>query len=229
MLVYAITNSVDGRRYIGMTECALDVRWSQHKKAAAKGSKTYLYAAMRKYGADAFEIEILAQVLPGFNRSVLGSLERQLIAQEGTLVPNGYNMTVGGDGLPKGETNPNCGRKASEETRAKVKAGWSDERKAAAREMMRLRHATPGYTEMVNAASMTEAAAVNRNKSWTPERRARQAALARMVCARPGRNEKIRATMQSEEFAEVMQKNWTPERRAAQAERMREFRSRSAE
>ena len=205
MLVYAITNSVDGRRYIGMTKCALGARWSQHKKSAKAGVKTYLYAAMRKHGFAAFRVEMLAQVMPGFDRGVLADLERALIAQEGTLVPNGYNMTPGGDGLPSGEANPNFGRKASEQRCAKIKAGWTDERRAKAVESARKNFHNAETREKVNVALKSESFAVKARANWTPERRAAAAERALVLCA--------------------TRKPWTPERRAAQAERMRNLRS----
>ncbi len=98
MIIYCITNRMSGRRYIGMTVMRLPKRWENHRYAMRKGVKTALYDAMREYGEDAFMIEPIASLLPGFTRKELGKAEQEIILQEGTLVPNGYNLTAGGDG-----------------------------------------------------------------------------------------------------------------------------------
>lgn len=117
-----------------MTESTLAVRWSQHKKVAKRGSPTALHAAIRKYGVASFSVSSMVSVLEGVGRDALCEIERLLIAQENTMAPAGYNMTPGGDGLPKGETNPNFGAVRSEKTRAKLRAGWTDARRAKLRE-----------------------------------------------------------------------------------------------
>ena len=224
MIVYAVTNLINGKRYIGITEGTLARRWVWHKTAARAGAKTYLHAAMRKYGPESFKTEVLAQVMPGFDRGVLCEMEKLLIAQEGTLTPKGYNMTPGGDGLPRGAENPNFGRKASAEKRQKIKAGWTDERKVEAAKTARKNFHGAETREKINASLKKQAFKDKVRASKTPERRAEAAERARVLCRQPGRREKTSATMRSDSFAEVMKKSWTPERRSAQALRMTEMR-----
>src|SRR5208337_259884 len=50
---------------------------------------------------------------------------------EGTLAPGGYNMTPGGDGVPKGTVSWISGKKHVPETLDKMSAAWTPERKAA--------------------------------------------------------------------------------------------------
>jgi group I intron endonuclease len=94
MICYQITNLINDKRYIGYTTRSIEERWYRHI-ANSKVRKTALYLAINKYGVDNFIIEEIA-----FAKTVedVKLLEIDLIAQEQTLVPNGYNMTIGGDG-----------------------------------------------------------------------------------------------------------------------------------
>lgn len=126
MIIYAITNELNGKRYIGMTEMTLARRWYSHVHSARSGRNSPLYHAIRKYGEDAFVIESLAEMIPGMGRDDLMAMEMRLIAQEGTLCPAGYNASPGGKSLPKGykHTSPSrlTGRTLSPEVRAKMSA-----------------------------------------------------------------------------------------------------------
>jgi len=97
MLVYKITNNVNGHGYIGITQCALAKRWREHLCAARTGSDKRLYRAMRKYGTDNFSIAALYEA-DSFQE--LQAVERGLIAAHGTYASNGkgYNLTAGGEG-----------------------------------------------------------------------------------------------------------------------------------
>jgi hypothetical protein len=47
--IYLITNTVNGKVYVGKTIGELRRRWSQHIKVAKKGSPTHFSNAIRKY------------------------------------------------------------------------------------------------------------------------------------------------------------------------------------
>lgn len=111
MILYKLTNKVNGKAYIGFTTGDIRRRWAGHKCAANKGNSRPLYRAIRKYGADAFEIEIIgsAETL-----EEIKSKEQDAIIEHNTFYSNnlGYNMTDGGDGghyvnRAKGENNSN--------------------------------------------------------------------------------------------------------------------------
>lgn len=97
MLVYKITNNVNGHGYIGITQCALAKRWREHLCAARTGSDKRLYRAMRKYGTDNFSIAVLYEASSFLELQVV---ERGLIAEHGTHASSGkgYNLTSGGEG-----------------------------------------------------------------------------------------------------------------------------------
>jgi group I intron endonuclease len=86
--VYLITNSTNGKRYVGKTTKTIASRFRGHLAAVKKGSASIFHRALRKYGKDAFVIEVLEET-----DNHVGA-ERRYIAQ---LRPE-YNMTDGGEG-----------------------------------------------------------------------------------------------------------------------------------
>jgi group I intron endonuclease len=175
VIIYCIVNRINGRRYIGMTAMRLMKRWESHVYAMRKGIKTALYDAMRSYGSDAFNIEAVASLLPGLARTDLCAVERELIAQENTLIPNGYNLTAGGDGgLTKKPDAAHVARFVaacqSPEVRAKKSAALRG-RKWSAEERER-RHANfleKGY-EKRRSCSDEYRAMMSRAKKGTPNK-----------------------------------------------------------
>lgn len=97
MLVYKITNNVNGHGYIGITQCALAKRWREHLCAARTGSDKRLYRAMRKYGTDNFTIAVIREAT---SFEELQRFECELIIEHNTHAKNGrgYNLTAGGEG-----------------------------------------------------------------------------------------------------------------------------------
>lgn len=120
MFVYKITNCVDGKAYIGITTKSVQSRWKAHLCSAfVKNVNYYLYNAMRKYGKEAFSVETLYEAV---SHKELLSVEKGLIAQYGTYATaNGYNQTLGGEGVFGLKWKP----EALEKARARVKAWLS--------------------------------------------------------------------------------------------------------
>lgn len=121
MIIYKLTNQVTGRIYIGQTVTSLARRWSQHS-TSMKNSP--LYNAFRKYGPENFTIEAICTAL---DPEHLNELERYFIYYYNSLVPNGYNLTSGGDSAftrskytKELQRKAMTGRVPSEETRAKI-------------------------------------------------------------------------------------------------------------
>lgn len=98
-LVYIAKNTVNNNVYIGATKRDLKTRVYDHKKTYNNPeSRLYdlkLYSAMRKYGFDNFEFEILEEC----EDSNLDELEKAYI-QKYNSVKNGYNEALGGKGKP---------------------------------------------------------------------------------------------------------------------------------
>jgi group I intron endonuclease len=95
MIIYKITNTINGKVYIGKTAREFLVRMDEHKRGMKK-TKYPLYSAMRKHGWDNFKWEVLAETN---NEENLNELEIKYVAQFNSLVTqHGYNLTLGGEG-----------------------------------------------------------------------------------------------------------------------------------
>lgn len=93
MVIYLITNKIDGRQYVGQTVQSIKNRWKQHKCSKPKYNSA-IHHAIKKYGADNFRIEVIdhCNSLEELNKS-----EQLWIVAFDTLAPNGYNLTYGGE------------------------------------------------------------------------------------------------------------------------------------
>ena len=93
-VIYKIYNDINDKVYIGQTVRTMDRRWKEHLNAAQGANRnTALYNAMRKYGIESFHIEMVKEC----SEKELDYYEEYYIKQFNSLVPNGYNMTTGGD------------------------------------------------------------------------------------------------------------------------------------
>lgn len=92
MLIYKITNNLNGKVYIGQTVRTLEARKWQHINAAKNGCRTHLYSAIRKYGVENFSFRTIRRA-----RSVeeLNRLELYYISKYDSI-KSGYNMVDGG-------------------------------------------------------------------------------------------------------------------------------------
>jgi group I intron endonuclease len=95
-VIYQITNCFDKKIYIGQTIKNIVDRFKEHKYSANKGSNLYLHNAMRKYGAEKFNIEIIDVAN---SKEELDALEQDYIYLLNSMAPNGYNLSVGGEGV----------------------------------------------------------------------------------------------------------------------------------
>ena len=72
-------------------------RWAQHVSLASRGSSFLVHRAIRKHGASSFLVEII-ETVEGTHDDLMAAEIRHIAAQ-GCLVPNGYNLTPGGEGV----------------------------------------------------------------------------------------------------------------------------------
>lgn len=99
--IYKIENKVNKKAYIGQS-IHIEQRWLEHKQPSIYNNpnhKSYsyaLYEAFRKYGIDNFEFSIIEEC----SKEQLNEREKYWI-QYYDSYNNGYNMTLGGDGVAK--------------------------------------------------------------------------------------------------------------------------------
>ena len=113
--IYRILNKITKKCYIGETKC-LDVtrRWNQHKKTIEnnKGCCPALRDAVIKYGIENF---VFTVVVICFDDDRF-KCEKEYIQKYNSVVPNGYNITNGGEGGGGFQ-----GKKHTEEIKNKIK------------------------------------------------------------------------------------------------------------
>ena len=112
--IYKITNKIDNKTYIGKTTQELELRWKDHQK---KGSNCrYLKYALKKYSIENFKFQLVCITFD----NQLNDMEIKYIKQYNSLVPNGYNLRLGGD---SGKHHEETKRKIGESLKKKYKNG----------------------------------------------------------------------------------------------------------
>ena len=128
MLIYKITNTVNGKIYVGQTIRTLEERKWQHINTAKHGHKNHLYNAMQKYGIENFKFEKICDV---DNIEDLNILERYYIAKY-NCIEDGYNMVDGGNNnvmFLDDVKRKHAERMRSKETRSKISQSMKQYRK----------------------------------------------------------------------------------------------------
>lgn len=96
--IYKISNNFDDKIYIGLTtkKIAKD-RWYQHRylaKHLSSSDNSYLHRSMNEHGIDNFIFEVIEEI----DDDKLPEREQYWINKFNSYVPNGYNLTLGGEG-----------------------------------------------------------------------------------------------------------------------------------
>ena len=99
--IYKVTNTINGKVYIGQTIRTIPVRWEEHVKYSfssvqGKSYNSILHRAIRKYGADAFTVEEVEQCDDEF----LSERETYWIRHYDST-NRGYNVFLGAKGYHK--------------------------------------------------------------------------------------------------------------------------------
>lgn len=95
--VYAITNQINGKKYIGVTRRDPFVRYKEHICLANSDSLAKIHCAMRKHGVENFKLEILESNVPD---ELAGQKEQEYILKYNSFYHDGhgYNVNDGGRG-----------------------------------------------------------------------------------------------------------------------------------
>lgn len=95
-IVYKITNKINGKIYFGLTTRTLKQRFDSHLSAVRQGSKFRFHNAIRKYGVDSWDLEIVAE---SDDMNFIRKKEEELISEYNTTNNAfGYNAKPGGCG-----------------------------------------------------------------------------------------------------------------------------------
>jgi group I intron endonuclease len=149
MILYKITNKVNGKSYIGQSTRSIETRWKQHcRKTKSRYKCTLLYYAIQKYGSEAFEIKPLARCN---SLDEMNHREEYYIKIFNTMSKNGYNLTTGGKSrTPSVESRRKMsragkGRKKSKKHRDNISMALSGRSKSASHKI-NISNSTNGLT-----------------------------------------------------------------------------------
>ena len=130
-VIYKIEHRESGKVYVGKTARTLGIRMNEHLyNSRSHCKKSYIDLAIGKYGIDAFEVSVIEEC---DTEEKLNEREQYWIACYDCKIPNGYNITSGGDGVSGNErsleyrkkmSEANKGKKRSLETRKKMSEIW---------------------------------------------------------------------------------------------------------
>jgi hypothetical protein len=91
--IYLITNTINGKVYVGKTEDSIEHRFKEHicdsRKERCKNRP--LYRAMNKYGVENFKVELIEE-------TDIPEIREEYWIEYYNSYHNGYNATRGGDG-----------------------------------------------------------------------------------------------------------------------------------
>lgn len=90
MIIYKITNKINGKYYIGQTTQGIERRWKDHCK---NSNKSAISLAIKKHGKENFFIESIVKC---DSVEEMNKRETMCIKVLNSLAPNGYNIEVGG-------------------------------------------------------------------------------------------------------------------------------------
>lgn len=99
--MYCITNSINGKKYVGQTIRNPKQRFYEHCNKYCKAASLIRFA-IRKYGKDKFKFEILETC---YSREELNAREAYWIRKLGSLNPLGYNLESGSGKHSAGRAN----------------------------------------------------------------------------------------------------------------------------
>ena len=216
--LYRITHRESGKDYVGVSVCVKN-RWKSHRSHARRGVVTPFYAALRKYGPEAFDWVVIARA-----RNYVAACALERMARH--LGLGSYNLTMGGEGAfdPSPETRArmraaqrtrvlspeaktrmlegaraaNTGRKASEETRAKLRAAQANRVLSPEAEARMLRGARKGFTGHTHTeAARAKIRDTHAGRKRSPETIARMQAAARLRWADPEYRAKVTAAIRA--------------------------------
>ena len=181
MIIYKIENKINGKIYIGQTRRALEERMKEHqKKSSIVYGNSYIDNAIQKYGIENFKIDVVEKC----NTSdELNEREIFWIKFFNCKVPNGYNLTDGGEGCTGHIVTAETRKKLSESHKGKCGRICSEETK------LKISSANKGHSVSEEARAMMSAA--HKGKKLSEETKAKMSAAKKnkrpIICNETGK------------------------------------------
>lgn len=101
--IYKFENKVNGKIYVGQTTRKVKTRYKEHLRASIKElDQLPIHRAIKKYGIENFIFEIIYEIENDCKEKLiddLNNLEISYITELNCIVPNGYNVSVGGHNI----------------------------------------------------------------------------------------------------------------------------------
>jgi group I intron endonuclease len=120
--IYLITNKINGKQYVGQTQCEdIWTRWKQHMKIDSCSLGRYIANAYKKYGIENFDFKIICVC---FDENC-DDYEDEYVKKFNTIVPNGYNLRGGGGN--RGKHHPETLKLMSEKLKGRIWTPMTDE------------------------------------------------------------------------------------------------------
>jgi group I intron endonuclease len=174
MIVYLITNKINGKKYVGQTIQPIEDRWRQHSVYDLHKLDFLLYRALRKHGVENFEIK---EIDGANDQTELNYREWLWIHKLETNSPEkGYNVRLGGrnGSLPE-ETK----KKISEAQRGEKAHWWgkkqSDETKNKRADTFKVK-GYPRQGASLSKEARDKISTANKGKKFSLEARAKMSA-----------------------------------------------------
>ena len=214
-VIYCATNTINGKQYVGKSILSIESRKSSHISQSSKDSRILFHRAIRKYGTEAFEWSILKECDATFDDDDLSLFECYFIRKLKTKVPNGYNLTDGGEGqsgwVPTEEIRQkmriaHTGLKASDRARANMRKAQAGKTVSEATKIkMRVSGKVKIFTEQ-HKKNLSVAQKIAQNKVNVVEKH--QENSIRMWQA-PGHRDRMAAIQSTEEYKKRMSESVT--------------------
>jgi len=204
IVIYCHIHRESGKRYVGQTRLTMRRRWLQHLGCVRRGSTYFFHAAIRKYGADAFDHIVLEGV--DSEKAANEAEKRWITLYKSNNSAFGYNLHSGGGGAAR-DPSPEGGLRRSLIAKAR-EAAMTPEQKTA-RAMRGLAGLSPEQRSEI---------ARRREANRTPEARSRSMRHARQAQNPKPRKEptprKLLTPEQRREAILLREARKTPEQRS---------------
>jgi len=98
-IIYVVTNTANGKQYVGQTRMTIQDRWRAHRSQGLKwsgrpGTCRLFHSAIHECGPDVFTIKQLRSLPTNTPQREVDLAETRAITSAGTLAPAGYNLTI---------------------------------------------------------------------------------------------------------------------------------------